>query len=360
MKSNAQTTRTADPVYAVDLAKNVFQVHTFSPHGECVAEQRLSRRKFNAKFADSATPRGVVVMEACGSSNYWGRYLAQLGYRIHLVPPQFVAKRRIGNKTDGNDANTIYAVYTDRRVKPVPVKTLEQQDLAALHRVRDRLIRQQTQCVNQVRGLLAERGLVAKAGRQGMHELLTRLNQDDLPQVTDGLRYLIATVVEQLDQLKAHIVRVERQLKDASKASPVSQNLATIFGVGLMISTACAAEYGDSVARFSDSRQFAASIGITPGEHSSGEKRRQGAITRRGNPYLRRLLVQGAQSVVNLRDRHDDALCLLARRLFAKHKRRNTVIVAIANRMARIIYALIKHRETYQPSGVHQRATLAG
>src|SRR5699024_1664377 len=185
------------------------QVHTFDRHGECVREQRLSRRKFAAKFADAKTPRGVVVMEACASSNYWGRSLAKRGYPNHLVPAQFVAKQRIGNKNDGNDANTIYAVYRDRRVKPVPVKTLEQQDLTALHRVRDRLVRQQTQCTNQVRGLLAERGVVEKAGKEGFDALLQRLNQTDESQVTDPLRYLIATVVEQLAQLKGHIQRVE-------------------------------------------------------------------------------------------------------------------------------------------------------
>lgn len=358
MNTNAITGKLSERVYAVDLAKNVFQVHSFGPHGECVGEQRLSRRKFGAKFANPKTPRGVVVMEACSSSNYWGRLLAERGYRIHLVPPQFVAKRRIGNKNDGNDANTIYAVYRDRRVKPVPVKTLAQQDLASLHRVRERLVRQQTQCSNQVRGLLAERGVVEKAGREGFDALLRRLNQTDEPQVTDPLRYLIATVVEQLEQLKAHIQRIEAQLKEAHKHSAISQNLCTIFGVGLMISTCCAAEYGASVDRFADARQFAASIGITPSEHSSGEKQRHGAITRRGNPYLRWLLVQGAQSVVNNRNRREDALCLLARRLLAAHKTRNAVVVAIANRMARIIYAVIKHGEPYCPAGRHQHAAV--
>lgn len=351
MKFTDNNPMAAAPVYAVDLAKNVFQVHTFGPHGERGHRQRLSRRKFAEKFTHPQTPRGTLVMEACGSSNYWGRRLAELGYRIHLVPPQFVAQRRIGNKNDGNDADTIYAVYTDRRVKPVPLKTLAQQDLTALHRIRERLVNQRTQCRNQVRGLLAERGVVEKPGDAGFKALLLRLNQADEAQVSDALRYALATVVEQIDQLQAHIRRIEDQLKAAHKASPASQLLATAFGVGLITATACAAEYGPSVARFADSRQFAASIGITPGEHSSGEKHRRGAITQRGNPYLRKLLVQGANVVVNLCNRRDDALCLLARRLFAAHKRRQTVIVAIANRMARIIYAILKHREPYRPQG---------
>lgn len=359
MKSNANAAIAADRVYAVDLAKNVFQVHTFGPHGERLAEQRLSRTKFAAKFADPHITRGTIVMEACGSSNYWGRRFAELGYRIRLVPPQFVAKRRMGNKTDGNDADAIYAVYQDPRVKPVPVKTLQQQDLAALHRIRERLVTQHTQCRNQVRGLLAERGVVEKPGNGGFTVLMQRLNQGDDPQVTEPLRYAVATIIEQMDQLKAHIRRIEAELKGAHKTSAVSQLLATTFGVGLITATACAAEYGGSVARFADSRQFAANIGITPSEHSSGEKRRRGHITKRGNPYLRKLLVQGANTVVNRCNRHDDDLCLLARRLFAAHKRRSAVIVAIANRMARILYAILKHREPYRPHHRHIAAQAA-
>lgn len=353
MKSNANPTVTADLVYAVDLAKNVFQVHTFGPHGERVARERLSRKKFASKFTNPHAVRGTLVMEACGSAHYWGRRLAQLGYRIHLVPAQFVAKRRMGSKNDGNDADAIYAVYTDRRVKPVPVKTLAQQDLTALHRMRERLIKQRTQCINQIRGLLAERGVVEKAGQAGFGALLRRLNQSDVPQVTDALRYAVAAMVEQIDQLKQHAARIEQQLKAAEQASVPSQQLRTIFGVGLITATACAGEYGGSVARFADSRQFAASIGIPPGERSSGEKHRPGRMTKRGNPYLRKLLIQAANSVVNQRNRREDALCLLARRLFAAHKRRQVVIVAIANRMARIIYAVLKHHAPYQPHGRH-------
>lgn len=348
MKSNANTTLGTGPVYAVDLAKNVFQVHTYGPHGHRVAEQRLSRKKFAAKFSDPNTTRGAIVMEACGSSNYWGRRFVEQGYRVHLVPPQFVAKRRMGNKTDGNDADAIYAVYKDPRIRPVPIKSLAQQDLAALHRVRERLVNQHTQCRNQVRGLLAERGVVEKAGNVGFTALMQRLNQGDEPQVTEPLRYVVATIVEQMDQIRAHLKRIEAQLKAAHRGSAVSRLLATTFGVGLITATACDAEYGASVARFADSRQFAASIGLTPSEHSSGEKRRRGAITKRGNPYLRKLLIQGANTVVNQRNRREDALCLLARRLFAAHKRRTTVVVAVANRMARILFAILKHREPYR------------
>lgn len=161
----------------------------------------------------------------------------------------------------------------------------------------------------------------------------------------------VIRVVEQIYQLKQHIMRIEAQLKASQRASVASQQLRTIFGVGLITATACAAEYCSSVARFSDSRQFAASIGITPREHASGEKRRQGRITKRGNPYLRKLLVQDANTIVNRCQRREDALCRLARRLFAAHKTRSAVIVAVANHLARMIYAVLKHRTPYCPQG---------
>ncbi|MDN5940002.1 MAG: IS110 family transposase [Salinisphaera sp.] len=359
MNTNAQSHRPSDRVYAVDLAKNVFQVHTFGPHGECIRRQRLSRRKFAEKFSHPNTAPGVIVMEACSSSNYWARRFNELGYRTHLVPPQFVAKRRIGNKNDGNDADTVHAVSTDRRVKPVPVKTLHQQDLLALHRVRERLVKQQTQCRNQVRSLLAERGLVAKAGLAGFKELMEQLNQQEAPQVTEPLRYLVATMVEEIEQRRARLRQIEIQLKDASKQSAICPLLTTIPGIALITSTAVDAEHGNGVARFADCRQFAASIGVTPGEHSSGEKHRRGPITKRGNHYLRRLLVQGAKNVVNHCHRRDDALHLQARRMLEAGKPRNKVDIAIANRLARIVYAVIKHREPYCASGSHSQAVAA-
>jgi len=343
--------RLADPVYCVDLAKNVFEVHTFARSGACTRTERLSRRKFAAKFTNAHTPRGTLVMEACGSANYWNRRFAGHGYGTVLVPAQFVAKRRVGNKNDGNDADAIYAVYRDPRIQPVPVKTLKQQDLAALHRVRELLVSQRTQCMNQIRGLLGERGAVEPTGPRGLHRLLQRINQEDLPQVTPSLQYLVAIVHEHLDQIQSHLKCVEQELEHARQGSALAQRVQTIFGVGPVTATACVAEYAGGVDRFRDSRQFAASLGITPREHSSGEKRRRGAVTRRGNPYLRTLLVQCANIIVNLRNRRDDALCKLARHLMERGKRRSVVVVAIANRLARSIYAVIKHETVYTPTG---------
>lgn len=341
------TTQHASPtalVYAVDLAKNVFEVHTFGPHGACRKVECLSRKK----FTDPRTERGVIVMEACGSSHHWGRQWRQRGYLVQLVPPQFVAQRRVGNKNDGNDADAIHAVYRDARIRPVPVKTLAQQDLAALHRTRELLVAQRTQCINQIRGLLAERGVVERAGPGGFQALLRRINTEDLPEVTVSLQHQVAVIHAHADEIAAHLQVLERELESAYRDSAVAQQVHTIFGVGLITATACAAEYGGGVERFHGSRQFAANIGTTPREYSSGEKRRRGAITKRGNPYLRKLFVQCANVILNRRTRHDDPLCQLARRLLAAGKRRSVVVVAIANRLARTIYAMIKRHTPYR------------
>ncbi len=356
MHTTAHTTQPSQRVYCVDLAKAKFQVHTFGPHGERLAQRTYTRAQFKEFFAKAHTARGTVVMEACGSAHHWSRQLRQRSHATELLPAQFVNKARHGNKTDGNDADAIYAVYCDRRVRPVPVKTLEQQDLCAQHRVRELLIGQQTQCINQIRGLLAERGMVGGKGDAGFKALIQRVHaaadgQDDTGEITPLLHHSVALALEHLDQVRTHIKAMDRQLKEAFKASAVATQVETIFGVGLITATAVAGEIGPQVERFADARQFAASLGLTPKESSSGQTRRLGFITQRGDPYLRRLLVQGAHAVLVRCRRRDDALCLFARRLLDAGKLDAKVAVAVANRLARIIYAVIKHNRPYHPAG---------
>jgi transposase len=223
-----------------------------------------------------------------------------------------------------------------------------------VHRVRELLVSQRTQYINQARGLLAERGYVAARRDAGFTELLARLAEQPTQELTPSLAGLIGLIVQQIRQLDAQIKQIERQLQAVLAASPVAQRVDGVFAVGFITATAFAGEYGACLERFADARQFAASLGITPSEHSSGEKRRLGAITKRGNAYLRRLLVQCAQVVLLNCERRDDALCLLARRLLAQRKRRSAVVVAVANRLARIIYAVIKHGEEYRPHPIPQ------
>lgn len=342
-----RTLSAAERIYCVDLAKNKFQMHVFAGSGQRLQRCTLSRAKFDQFFADPKCRPGMVVMEACASSNYWSRRLQRRGFQTRLVPPQFVAKQRMGNKNDGNDADGIFAVHCDPRVRSVPIKSLEQQDLNALHRWRELVVGQRTQLLNQARSLLAERGCIAAKGRRSFDELLVQVQQAGVTEeVTDQTLALIGLISEQIRGFDKQLVLINDTLEATVASSPVAQLLDTIHGVGAITATAFAAEYDGKVDRFADARQFAAGIGVTPKEDSSGERRRLGGITKRGNPYLRRLLVQGAQSVVNACQRRDDAISLLARRLLER-KSRNTVIVAVANRLARIIYAVMKHREPY-------------
>jgi transposase len=338
-------------VYCTDLAKNVIQVHGFSAQGECVERHRLSRARFDAFFSGARQAGALIVMEACASSHYWSRRLQARGYRVKLVPPQFVAKQRLGNKNDGNDCDAMYAVHRDARVRPVPVKSLAQQDLCAQHRVRELLVGQRTQCINQARGLLAERGCVAARGERGFADLLERVARHSSAELTPALAQLIGLLATQLRALNARIAELDAQLDAVLAESPLAQRLDGIFSVGAVTATAFVGEFGDDVSRFESAGQFAAGLGITPSEHSSGETRRLGAITRRGNPYLRRLLVQCAQTVVRHAARHEDAICLFARRLLARNKRRNVVVVAVANRLARIIFAVTRDQAPYQRNG---------
>jgi transposase len=345
-------------VHCVDLAKQKFQVHTFSRSGERLSARTLSRAKFDAAFSSLRADGALVVMEACASSHYWGRELTRRGFRVKLVPAQFVAKQRIGSKTDGNDADAIYAVHCDPRVRPVPVKSLAQQDLCAEHRLRDLLVAQRTAFVNQLRSQLVERGVVAPRGWQGLRQLLSVLEVPPEGEITPALLRVIEQQVKQIEFLNEQIQQVELRLAEFARNDPSVRNLLSIHGVGLITATALVALFGRDLQRFSSARQFAASLGVAPREHSSGQTRRLGAITKRGDPYLRTLLVQCAQSVVRVCQRRRDPISQLAQRLLQRRKR-NTVVVAIANRLARIAYAVIKHGEPYRAGARDGIATAA-
>ncbi|WP_152976785.1 IS110 family transposase [Pseudomonas putida] len=347
---HASPVATRLPVHCVDLAKEKFQVHSFSHSGECLKRCTLTRAQFARRFSDPQLPRGLIVMEACASASYWCRRFEALGHRTRQLPAQFVARHRLGSKNDGNDADAIHATHCDLRVRTVPTKSLAQQDLAALHSARQLLVKQRLQLSNQVRGLLAERGCVAGKGERGFHELLSRAAARDEADVTEPLLAVIGLQLAVLRLVEAQLRTLDRQVEQLARQLPQAQLLTSIFGVGPLIATAFVAEHGAGVARYADARQFAASLGLTPREHSSGNTRRLGGITKWGDAYRRRLLIQGASSVVLHCQRHQDPLSDLAHRLLERHKPRNVVTTAVANRLARIIYAVLKHGEAYRRS----------
>jgi transposase len=343
--------QSSDRVYCVDIAKDVFQVHAFGATGEVGKRRRLTRSQFTKFLLDPVLCGCLLVMEACASSHHWARVAQASGMRVKLLPAQFVSKKRHGNKTDSNDTDAIHATHLDPRVRAVPVKTLEQQDLCALHSMRELMTRQRTQLVNQVRGLLAERGVVAARGEAAFTALMHRVFEQGSAEVTDALVEYVRRLYQRILDTDAELRRIESDLKAVLKRSPCAQRLETTLGIGLVTATALAARYGDNVERFADARQFAASLGLAVSEHSSGNRRRLGSITRQGDPYIRKLLVLGGQAVHKVCDRRDDAICLLARRLRERGKKHNTIVVALANRLARIVYAIMKHGTEYRPNG---------
>jgi transposase len=280
-------------VIAVDIAKNVFQVHGFTGTGERVLAKRLSRRRF-ARFFQEQQLGCEVVMEACGTSHYWGRRLRQWGYHARLIPPQHVRAYVVGNKTDGNDADAIYQASRRRDLRDVPIKTPAQQDLLALHRVRERRKKARVALVNPIRGLLAERGLVCGRGLKPLRELIQRLLDGETASGD-----LSADMIEQLRELQAEWAEVDAKIEAAerpiaahARSDAACQLIGEIEGVGPLTASALVAAVGDA-GQFHSARQMAAWLGLTPKEHSSGQTRRLGGITKRGEVYLRTLLIHG-------------------------------------------------------------------
>lgn len=340
-------------VFAVDLAKNKFQVHGYDARGEKRFGRALKRDQFLAFFRDRES-RCEVVMEACGSAHHWGRQLLGLGYRVRLIPAQFVKPFVIGNKTDANDADAIFEASRRDKVRPVRVKRIEQQDAFLLHSTREQWIKMRTALVNQIRGELAERGIVfgRRIGvlRAGLQRVL---GEEATAEVTESFRQWLIQRQADWRLMDARIQACDDALQAQYQASPACEQIGAARGIGVMTATATTALVGDG-RQFSSARHFSAWLGVTPKEHSSGERRQLGGLTKRGDIYLRKLYVHGGRAVVvsvarkvknglplNEQDRWVHAL--VARRGF------NKACVAVANKNARIVWALLTRGEHYRP-----------
>jgi transposase len=333
--------------YAVDLAKKVFQVHGFDAHGQRVAVKRLRRAGLVRFFHLEAAPC-EVVMEACGSAHHWGRELEALGYRVGLIPPQHVKALVVGDKTDANDCDAIYEASRRPKVRWVPVKTVAQQEMLALHGVRARLIKARTALTNQARGFLAEVGQVAPRGAAALRRLIAEHLEEAASALTPGLRQLLAELQEEWDELEGRLVRVERLIRAQHQASEVTRRLAEVPGVGVLTATAVQAKLGAG-RQFQRARQASAWVGLVPREESSGERRWLGRITKRGDKYLRALLVHGARSAVLAAHRKDDAHSRWIRGVVAR-RGHNRAVVAVANKNMRILWAMLAQGTAYRPA----------
>lgn len=316
----------------LDLAKRVFQVHGVDGSGAVILRRQLKRRQVEGFFAK--LPRCLVGVEACGTAHYWARRLCVLGHDVRLIPPAYAKAYVRRNKTDPADAEAICEAVSRPSMRFVPIKSEAEQAIASVHRVRDRLIGQRTMLLNALRAQMAEFGMVAAAGPGHVRELVVRLGEpDSLPAM---LREALLGLVRLLDALEREIAAVDKQLLAWHRESEVSRRLASIPGLGPITSSALAARVLQPE-RFRRGRDFAAWLGLVPRQNSSGGKIRLGAISKKGDGYLRRLLVNGAQAVLNSKRARTDPWI---KRLI-EHKPRLVAAVALANKLARIVWAVM-------------------
>jgi transposase len=342
MKSIAQT------MIGVDIAKQVFQVHEVNAETGEVIRRQIKRAKFLDYFANRQSC--LIGMEACGGAQHWARRLMALGHAVKLLPAQHVRPFAVGNKNDVADAQAIWVAMLQPGIRAVAVKSEAQQAVLALHRMRQQLVKFRTAQMNGLRGLLAEYGEVMPRGRAALTKMIPLV----LGRLTDRLpTVLIETLREQyarIGQMEGQIADIERRLQLWHREDEDCQRIAAIPGVGLLTATAAVASMGDPRA-FRSGREFAAWLGLVPRQTGTGGKVRLLGISKRGDTYLRTLLIHGARSVlVHSRTPSPWITAILQRRSL------NVAAVALANKMARTVWALIAHRRIYQCGHVSQPA----
>lgn len=331
---------------AIDLAKNVYQVCGVNQAGKPVFNRSLRRAKLSEFMAQY--PEVPIAMEACSGSNHWGRTFQAAGHKVILIPPRHVKPFVKGNKNDRNDAFAISEAARRPNLCPVQPRSLEQTDTAMAHRILDRRVRARTALANQARGLLNEYGIVLPKGITVLRKALPRLLEDADNGLTPLARQYLHSLQEELRGLDEVIKELECSIAQAARQLPAVQRLTTAHGVGPKIATAAFAKLGRGD-QYRSGRHFSACLGLVPKEHSSGGQQQLGGITKRGSGYLRRLLVQGAWSVINSAAGRQDrlsawALGVVARR--GKHK----AVIAVANKLARILWAMSRHETVYNPA----------
>jgi transposase len=335
---------------AVDLAKSVFEI-AVSRHPGVVSERhRVSRARFLEFFAELQPAQ--VLLEACGSAHYWARRLEALGHRAILLPPHAVRPYVTRNKTDRADAKGILEAARNSDVRPVPVKSVDQQSLAALHRLRSTWIAARTSRVNTLRGILRELGHAIPVGAHHAVSCIVRLLEEADSDVPVAIRPAIAAALEEIRSLEVKVKDTERQIESLAKGSAVVERLMSVPGIGTLTATALVAFVGD-LKRFRSGRHLASYLGLTPRETSSGLKRRLGSISKRGDVYLRMLLTHGARAVLwhAKKIENPDRLRAWALKIEAT-RGHNKAASALANKLARIAWAVYTKETRYESTPV--------
>ena len=334
----------------VDLAKNVYQLHGVDRFGKSTWKRRLKRHQWLKVLLDKTEPSCVIGMEACASAHHWGRELQSRGYTVKLIAPQFVKPYVKSNKNDARDAEAICEAMSRPNMRFVTVKTVAQQDIQATHRIRAELITQRTAKANQIRGLVAEYGLVAPKRMSSLRAAIPCWLEDAQNGLTTDFRSLLQGVWDDLRALDDRVGEMDKAIKRLAENNEDCVRLQQLRGVGPMIATAMVATVGDA-RQYRTSRQMAAAIGITPKQHSSGDRSRLLGISKRGDVYLRTLMIHGARSVVANAKHKDDRLSRWLTAIATK-RHPNVAAVALANKTARMAWAMLRYETDYDPDFV--------
>ncbi|MCW8177617.1 IS110 family RNA-guided transposase [Verminephrobacter aporrectodeae] len=328
----------------LDLAKNVFQVHGVNARGKAVLRKQLKRDQVAPFFAN--LPPCLIGIEACASAHHWARKLQALGHTVRLMAPQFVKPYVKSNKNDAADAEAICEAVSRPSMRFVPVKNVEQQAVLSLHRVRQGFVKARTAQGNQIRGLLGEYGLVVPQGIAYIAQRVPALIEDAQNELPGSFRLLIQRLLEHLKVLQQQVDEIEAQIKAWHRASEASQRLEKVPGIGPLTATALVASVGDAK-NFDNGRQFAAWLGVVPRQHSSGGKPTLLGMSKRGDAYLRTMLIHGARSVIYRATQRADAGSWLVKLTTRRNK--NVAAVAMANKTARTVWALLAHGREFKP-----------
>ena len=327
----------------IDLAKNVFEVHGVDERDKAVIRKTLRRGEVGVFFANLAPC--LVAMEACSGAHYWAQKLMDIGHDVRLISPQFVKPYVKTNKSDLNDAEAICEAASRPSMRFVTIKSGEQLSIQAAHRVRSRLVGNRTSLANQIRGILAEFGIVVARNIAALRRRLPEILGSDTDTLDQMTRSLMLDLQEELVVADSRVRTYDRRIKQLSKISEVCQRLERIEGIGPLTATALVAAAGNA-ASFRNGRQFAAWLGLVPRHHSSGGRTRLLGISKRGDRYIRTLLIHGARSALGRIRHKNDPRSQWLRKLCGRRPY-NVAAVALANKNARIAWALLRHGEAY-------------
>jgi transposase len=336
----------------IDLGKTTFHLVALDDHGNIIIRKKFSRKQLLAYTAN--LPSSLVGIEACSGAHFIGARLRDQDHQVRLIPAQFVKPFVKSNKNDFIDAEAIAEAVSRQNMRFVPIKTDDQLDLQALHRVRDRLVHRRTAVINQIRGFLLERGITFAKGPANLRNRMPDIVEDADANLTPRMRTLLDRLWQEWKQLESGIETASNEIEQIASQDEACQRLRQIPGVGPLVSTATVAAIGNGAA-FRKGREFAAWLGLVPRQYSTGGKARLYGISKRGNNYLRRMFIHGARAVL-MRVKYDTAgLGQWVHQLEARTTR-NKVIVAVANKLARIAWAVLFKAEAYRHAAVCAQA----